>query len=139
VGEHIKRLRQERGYTQQTFAKRAKISQSFLQSIEQGKRWVGPKTITALARPLKVSESELFRDCAEKTRPDPKDILLLVGQAFGVIVDEKLVAAFRVRTPPHLYAALYDRMPDEIFHEFSAACQQPHWDWEKFRRKIKLA
>ncbi|MGE3262025.1 MAG: helix-turn-helix domain-containing protein [Bacteriovoracia bacterium] len=137
LGENIKRLRQERDLTQGEFAKRAKLSTSFLQNIEAGKKWVGPETITTLAKTLKVSESELFRDCAEKVSPDPKEILLVICRAFGFSLDQAAIATLKIRNPPATYMALYDSMPDEICLELTALCQQPKWDWEKFRKRLR--
>lgn len=137
LGENIKRLRVERGYTQEEFAKKAKLSGSFLQSIEQGKKWVGPKTINALARSLKVTESELFHDCARRPQPDHKEILFVIGRALGIQIEEKVFTAFKVRTPPFTYAALYESMPDEVFVELTRLCRDPKWDWERFRKRLR--
>ncbi|MGZ3694606.1 MAG: helix-turn-helix domain-containing protein [Bdellovibrionota bacterium] len=139
LGENVKRLRQERDLTQGEFAKRAKLSISFLQNIESGKKWVGPKTITTLAKSLKVSETDLFRDCSAKVNPEPKDILLVLCRSFGFSLDESAIASLKVRNPPSNYSALYDSMPEHICVELTALCQKPKWDWEKFRKQAKTS
>jgi transcriptional regulator with XRE-family HTH domain len=81
LGENIKRLRKERKLTQIEFAQRANLSISFLQNIESGKRWVSPKTVTVLARALKVSESELFWDFDHKPSAiDSQAVLTLLSK-----------------------------------------------------------
>lgn len=137
LGGNVKRLRQERDLTQQEFAARAKLSISFLQNIEAGTKWAGPKTINTLAKALKVSETELFKDCEEKPKPEPREILLVLCRSFGFSLDEQAISSLKVRNPPSAYAALYDAMPDHICVELTALCQEPKWDWEKFRKKIK--
>lgn len=84
LGENIKKLRQEKGFTQAQCATEAGISLSFLQNIEKGKRWVGPDTITLLARFFAVTESELFHDCERLPQPDPKMIVTLIAKSLGV-------------------------------------------------------
>lgn len=137
LGENLKRLRQERELTQESFAKRAKISQSFLQSIEGGHRWVGPKTIQALAKALKVSESELFHDCDALPAPDAKEILLVICRAFGYSIDPASLQSLKLRTPSPAQLRLIETMPYEICEELAKLSRQPSWDWDKFRRRLR--
>jgi transcriptional regulator with XRE-family HTH domain len=136
-GENVRRLRTEQGFTQEEFSKKAGLSISFLQNIEYGKKWAAPKTIKILANALKVSESDLFKDCSKKSaEPHPKDVLLMIGRAFGVIIPEELAAGLKVKNPPYAYASLHEQMPHEITTQLMNLCQSKDWDWEKFRARM---
>jgi transcriptional regulator with XRE-family HTH domain len=135
-GENVRRLRLERDYTQEEFAKETGLSISFLQNIEYGKKWATPKTIRLLANTLRVSESELFRDCSQPSHPEPKEILLMIGRAFGILITEDLVTSLKTRVPPYRYTPLLNNMPPEITHELMERCQQKDWDWEEFRKRL---
>lgn len=66
LAENVKRLRKERGLTQEALAESAKTgddkSLSFrtIQQIEYGERWPGPETVAALAEALGVQQDALF-------------------------------------------------------------------------------
>ena len=139
LGENLKRLRLQQGFTQENFAKKAKVSISFLQNIEKGTKWVGPKTIAALARTLRVPESELFRDCGREsaTDLDAKQILLQLSRALGLPLEEAIVMKLKDRHPPAAYYPLYEAMPHEICIELIGLCTQPNWDWERFRARMR--
>jgi transcriptional regulator with XRE-family HTH domain len=136
IGENLRRLRQERDLTQEAFAKKAGLSLSFLQTIEHGKKWAGPKTITAIAKALNVAESDLFQDCEKQPEPDPKQMLLMMCRAFGINITDEAIAALKVRKPFTAYIALYDSMPDQVCLRLTELSQQPGWDWESFTKKI---
>lgn len=135
-GENVRRLRMERGFTQDEFAKKAGLSISFLQNIEYGKKWAAPNTIRALANALRVAEPELFRDCSVKTEPEPKEVLLMIGRAFGILITEDIAASLKVKTPPYAYASLHERMPHDISAQLMMLCESKDWDWNKFRERM---
>ena len=138
LGENLKRLRRERGLTQGAFAQAAGLSMSFLQNLERGKKWVGPKTVNVLARTLRVSEAELFRDCEHQAKaPDPKYILLMMGRALGLELTEEMVGAIEVRATPTPRFMIYELMPDHVCHELAELCRRPGWDWESFRKRLQ--
>lgn len=136
-GENIRRLREERGLTQEAFSARAGLSLGFFQQVERGKKWVGPKTITAIARALLVYESDLFRDCDRDPEPDVKLLLSQFCRALGIELPAGAIEAATVRLPPAAYAQLYDSMPDVICLELTELSQRPGWDWERFRKGLK--
>lgn len=136
LGENIRKLRVERGFTQSQFAKKTDLSISFLQNIEAGKRWVGPETIATLAKTLKVSESELFLDCAQTLRPDPKEIVAFLCEAFGVILTKDIISKAPIKRPFAYYSPLYDSIPDEVGEDLVALCKHPQWDWGDFRSSL---
>lgn len=137
LGENLKKLRRARGLTQGEFAAKAGISLSFVQNLEKGKKWVGPKTISTLAKALGVSEAELFEDCDRASEMDPKQILIMMGRALGVGVTAQMLQGLEVRATSSVHFTLYELMPDSVCHELAELCRKPGWDWEKFRRRMK--
>jgi ribosome-binding protein aMBF1 (putative translation factor) len=57
---NLRRLREERGISQEKLAHRANLSPSHVAKIEQRKREPGVRTIAKLTRGLRVSAAELF-------------------------------------------------------------------------------
>jgi transcriptional regulator with XRE-family HTH domain len=95
-GENLKRLRQMRGFTQTQLAERCGLSQGFLQSLEAGRRWMGPDTIARLAEELDVTQSELFHDCELEVKPDPVTLLRWLGHSLNVKLPEEFWTRVRV-------------------------------------------
>lgn len=62
VGRNLKRLRLERGLSQEALAHDAKIAPSFLSQIENGKRSPTVTKLNDLAKTLRVSVVEFFAD-----------------------------------------------------------------------------
>ena len=58
---NLRRLRHERGWTQESVAHEAEISRSHMSEIERGATWVGLEIIDKLARVLEVDPVEFFR------------------------------------------------------------------------------
>lgn len=137
LGENLKKLRRERSLTQGEFAAVAGVSLSFVQNLEKGKKWAGPRTITMLARALNVSESTLFEDCDRINEIDPKQILLMMARALGIGLTEDSLKGVKVKASVNAHFTLYELMPDDVCHELSELCRQPGWDWESFRRRLK--
>lgn len=135
IGENVKRLRRERGLTQEACAKKAGLSQGYLQTVELGKKWIGPKSISALAKALGVTESELFQDCDNLPEPDPKYVLSMVARALGVNLSEEMVTSLKISKPFSAYADLFQSMPDSLCAELTLLSREPNWDWDSFRRK----
>ena len=65
VGQHVKRIRQEKGLTQEQFADISGFSQQYISSLENGRRNPTVVTIYELATALGVSHMDLVRP----TRP----------------------------------------------------------------------
>jgi transcriptional regulator with XRE-family HTH domain len=137
LGENVRRLRLERGYTQNAFAKTYDLSISFLQNIESGKKWVGPETIEKLAQAFQVSESELFADCDLAAKPDSKAALALICEAFGILIHEDEIRNAPVKRPPAHYARLFHAIPPDTETAFvdllENTCRHPNWEWKKFQ------
>lgn len=60
VGERVKRLRKNIGYSQEELAEKATLDYTSVQNIESGSRNPSLKTLSKIARALKVSVRDLF-------------------------------------------------------------------------------
>lgn len=60
LGERIKRLRKEKGFTQEKFAELTKIEARSIVDIEAGKRNPTLKTLTKIAKALGILTSSLL-------------------------------------------------------------------------------
>ncbi|MTI81208.1 MAG: helix-turn-helix transcriptional regulator [Firmicutes bacterium] len=81
-GERIRSLREERGYTLQDLAKRAKLSLSYLSEIERGSKRPSLKTIEKLATALNVPKTQLIEG-------EVTDTGLSLGEKIRIIRNEK--------------------------------------------------
>jgi transcriptional regulator with XRE-family HTH domain len=64
-GDTVRRLRAERGYSQEALAERAKLNADFLGFIERGDNLPTLATILQLARALGVKPSAMIKDFDE--------------------------------------------------------------------------
>ncbi|HUE86441.1 MAG TPA: helix-turn-helix transcriptional regulator [Vicinamibacterales bacterium] len=62
MGDRIRRIREERGVSQEALAGRAGLDRSYMSGIERGVRNVTLLKLFAVARALKVSARELLPD-----------------------------------------------------------------------------
>lgn len=72
VGTNLRRIRLERGLSQETLAADSGIAPSFLSQIENGKRSATVTTLDVLARTLGVNIVELFAEPTEPPRGLPR-------------------------------------------------------------------
>lgn len=61
VGRNVKKIREDKGLTQEKFAERSGFSQQYLSSLENGKRNPTVVTIYELAKALGVNHLDLLR------------------------------------------------------------------------------
>lgn len=66
-GELARRLRQEKGYSQEEFAFRVGLHQTYVSSVERGERNVTIQTADRIARALGITLTELFSEI-ERTK-----------------------------------------------------------------------
>ena len=66
VGATIRRLREERGYTQEGFAYHARLARTFYGRIERGEQNLALKTIFQIAIYLGVEPADLLQDVTSK-------------------------------------------------------------------------
>jgi transcriptional regulator with XRE-family HTH domain len=60
LGERIKKLRNERGLSQEKFALMIDMDRTYFASVETGKRNISLKNIEKIAKGLNVTISQLF-------------------------------------------------------------------------------
>lgn len=60
-GLNVRRVREERGWTQEELARRAGINRSYLGGVERGKRRVAMENIARIAQALGIFPDVLFR------------------------------------------------------------------------------
>ena len=65
VGSTIRRMREERGISQEEFAQVAGLDRSFYGRVERGTQNIAQRTLCVLAASLEVHPAELLRDIAE--------------------------------------------------------------------------
>ncbi len=89
LGKKIKRIRVNRGYTQDKLSEMIDISQRALSSIESGENFVSAETFDKLINALEITSEELF---ATNYLKEPAEILKLLNQNIAKISDnsEKL-------------------------------------------------
>jgi transcriptional regulator with XRE-family HTH domain len=66
VARNVKRIRQDRGLTQEELAERSGFSQQYISGLEQGRRNPTIVSIYELATALGVSHMELVRPTEER-------------------------------------------------------------------------
>lgn len=69
LGDTIRRLRSERGYSQESFAQAAKLNRAYMGGVERGQRNVGVVNIAQIAATLNLSLTEFFAE-VEGTNPE---------------------------------------------------------------------
>ncbi|HZU34015.1 MAG TPA: helix-turn-helix transcriptional regulator [Candidatus Angelobacter sp.] len=61
LGERVRQLREERGWSQEGFAHEGQLGRSFAGAIERGEKDIRLSTLIKLAKTLGVSLSQLFK------------------------------------------------------------------------------
>lgn len=61
-GELVRRLRQEKGYSQEEFAFRVGLHQTYVSSVERGERNVTIQTADRIAKALGTTLADLFAE-----------------------------------------------------------------------------
>ena len=69
---NIKKYRKYLGYSQEKLAEKAGLSSQTLNDIEGCRRWVSSRTITKLARALRIAEYELLKPVNDSTAETPR-------------------------------------------------------------------
>ena len=70
MNNRIKQFRERQGLSQVELARRARTAGPNLSAVERGERKAWPKLRRNLARALKTSQSELFRDEKEPSNEE---------------------------------------------------------------------
>lgn len=98
LANNLKRLRKERRMNQAELAESAGISTVMISQYETASKWPTPQTVTALAKALKVQETELFVDSNTYRTEDSLNKLLSeiteLKQTWGKRETHEIVNAF---------------------------------------------
>lgn len=167
LGDAVRKLRQARGLTQRELAERAGVSLTFLQNIEAGRRWVGPRTIAALAGNLGVAQAALFASAAEDgepletgdrvrassgaesggspigtalalaSTPDPRERLVMIARTLGVALTPEAARRLPVTEPWEPRGRHFRAMPADIYIRLRDLCRAPVCDWARLRRTLR--
>ena len=84
LGKKIKRIRLEKGYTQDKLSEMIDISQKALSSIELGENFVTAETLDKLLNALEITSEELFATNKFKA----KDLLQKINENIALIGDD---------------------------------------------------
>ena len=80
LADNLKRIRKSKNLTQEALAEKADISTQAIRYIETQRRWPSLETIRALAKVLKVSETEFFVD--RKSKVSLEQAWAIVSESF---------------------------------------------------------
>jgi transcriptional regulator with XRE-family HTH domain len=61
-GSTVRKLREERGYSQEELAERARLHRNYVGGVERGERNIALENIVKLAKALSVPPRELFAE-----------------------------------------------------------------------------
>jgi transcriptional regulator with XRE-family HTH domain len=67
IGKAIRRLRALAGYSQEAFADVCKLHRTYIGAIERGEKNLTTDTIERIAKSLKITPFELFREAEKET------------------------------------------------------------------------
>lgn len=89
-GAHVKRLRKQRGYSQDRFAEVAELSQAYLSSVERGIANPRLDTVKKIATGLGLTMSDLFIfELGEQTSADRKArFISMFAKMPAAVIDE---------------------------------------------------
>lgn len=85
LGKKIKRMRINRGLTQEELAEAVDLSQRAMSGIETGENFVSAETIDKLLCSLEITSEELFATNAFK---EPDELLKLINENIAKIGDD---------------------------------------------------
>lgn len=82
LGKKIKRMRINKGFTQEKLAEMIDISQRALSSIELGENFVSAETLDKLLLAFEITSEELF---ATNNLKEPNELIKLINQNIAII------------------------------------------------------
>lgn len=85
LGKKIKKMRIDKGYTQDKLSEMANISQKALSSIETGENFVTADTLDRLIAALETSAEDLF---ATNSMKDARELLQKINQNIAIIGED---------------------------------------------------
>lgn len=94
LGQQIKKLRQERGYSQEQFAEKLGIATRTLCGIEIGKNFFTSATLEKILEVLKITPQDLFRVNHYQPREDLEEEIIEVVK--GIKDREKIEIIYKI-------------------------------------------
>jgi len=73
LGQRIKKLRKDQGYSQEAFADKCGVHRTFMGTIERGESNLSFKNILKVTTTLGISLSTLFRELEDKAETSPPE------------------------------------------------------------------
>ncbi|ULQ60966.1 helix-turn-helix domain-containing protein [Brucepastera parasyntrophica] len=93
-GDNLRRLRHKQKLSQLELSARSGLSHTFINNIENGKKWISPKTLEALCRELHAYPFEFFLD---PELLDSNSKYILIAQQSNLIFElEEVLAKYRI-------------------------------------------
>jgi transcriptional regulator with XRE-family HTH domain len=109
LSRNIRLYRSRLGFSQIDLAHALNISPTFLSDIETGKKWVSPKTLTRIAKMLKVDIYELFKPEKEPLKPAlSEEVVKYLDSVDDTLVEQikRSIGPAIVRTISHSVAKM---------------------------------
>lgn len=94
LGTKIKRLRQNRGFTQEQLAEKLDIATRTLCGIENGENFLTAETLEKILRVLNISSFELF--AFDHLRPQEELVEEIIHDLRGIKSREKIETVFKL-------------------------------------------
>lgn len=94
LGTKIKRLRQNRGFTQEQLAEKLDIATRTLCGIENGENFLTAETLEKILRVLNISSSELF--AFDHLRPQEELVEEIIHDLRGIKSREKIENIYKL-------------------------------------------
>jgi transcriptional regulator with XRE-family HTH domain len=67
VAANLRRIRRDRGFSQETLAYEADVNRTYISKLEKGEPWVGLEVLVKLGKVLKVEPNEFLERPAKKS------------------------------------------------------------------------
>lgn len=104
IGNRIKNLRNERGWSQEEFAHKANLSQSYFGALERGEKSASIETLEKIAVAFGITFEELFRYIQPSSEDvDNSTLSLLMNRLNALSVEEQ-------KTMLNLFDSLFELM-----------------------------
>jgi transcriptional regulator with XRE-family HTH domain len=68
VAANLRRIRRERGFSQETLAYEAEVNRTYVSKLEKGATWVGLEILVRLAQTLQVDPADFLQRPPKKGR-----------------------------------------------------------------------
>ncbi|ULQ59660.1 helix-turn-helix domain-containing protein [Brucepastera parasyntrophica] len=96
-GENLRRLRKKHRISQLELSSRTDLSHTFINNIENGKKWISPQTLTILCKELHAYPFEFF---LTNDLLDSNSVYLALAEKSNLIFElDEIIAKYRKEKP----------------------------------------